>query len=127
MSQTSTSADAWISQARFDRDHGTAGIDHDFGMLWGEHQRERVSLRLPPGTQHGVLYAFDPLWNEYLILDDSATRTEAIAAFGAVVAEHGYRGAPVSAFADAVRQRRLAPLLAASLEPHTLDALGIES
>jgi hypothetical protein len=118
--------DDWISPARFDALHGAAGVDHDFGFLWGPRADQRVSLRLKPGAQHGVLYAYDRLWDEYLILDPSATRDEVTDAFGDVVNRRGHRGVPVDVLADAVRQRQLEPLLGAAQEPRNLRELGIE-
>jgi len=116
----------WISQARFDQAYGTAGLDHDFGMQWGPHENQGISLRLAPGRSDGLLYVYDPLWNEYNILNGSVSLTEARAAFDDVARRFGYRGVGVDAFGDAVRQRQLEPLLAASVEPRTLGDLGIE-
>jgi len=73
-----------------------------------------------------VLYVYDRLWDEYLVLDPSATRDEVTDAFGDVVDRHGHRGVPVDVLADAVRQRQLAPLLAAAAQPRNLRELGIE-
>ena len=126
MSSAPVRLDNWLSPARFDALHVAAGVDHDFGFLWGRRADQRVSLRLQPGAEQGVLYAYDRLWDEYLILDPSATRQEVADAFGDVVKRHGHRGVPLDLFADAVRQRQLAPLLAAAVEPRTLRELGIE-
>jgi hypothetical protein len=116
----------WISPARFNVLHGTTGVDQDFGFTWGPRAEQRVSLRLQPGAQQGVLYAYDRSWDEYLILDPSATRDAVTGAFGDVIHRHGSRGVPVEVFADAVCQRQLAPLLAAAAEPRNLRELGIE-
>ena len=117
--------DDWISQARFDHHHGAAGLDIDYGTCWGVRENQRVSLRIHPGAHHGVLYAYDPLWNECLVIDDAATRVEVSDAFGQVLTRRGDRGVAVGVFADAVRQRQLEPLLAAAAEPRTLNELGI--
>jgi hypothetical protein len=116
--------DDWISPARFDHHHGAAGVDIDYGSCWGVRENQRVSLRIRVDADHGVLYAYDPLWNECLIIADAATRAEASAAFRAVVTRRGDRGVALGVFVDAVRQRQLEPLLAA--EPRTLGELGIE-
>jgi hypothetical protein len=130
MSSAPVRLDNWISPARFDAVHGAAGLDQDFGFLWGPRADQRVSLRLQPGAQHGaqhgVLYAHDPLWDEYLILDPSVTRDEVTDAFRDVVNRRGDRGVPVGVLADAVRQRQLELLLAAASEPQNLCELGIE-
>jgi hypothetical protein len=118
--------DDWISQARFDHHHCAAGIDIDYGTCWGVRENQRVSLRIHPDAQHGVLYAYDPLWDECLVIDDAATRVEVSDAFGQVLTRRGDRGVPVHVFADAVRQRQLEPLFAAAAEPRTLGELGIE-
>jgi len=117
--------DDWISPARFDHHYGAAGVDIDFGTCWGVREDQRVSLRIRPDAQHGVLYAYDPLWDECLVIDDAATRAEVTDAFGQVLTRRGERGIALGVFADAVRQRQLEPLLAAAAEPRTLGELGI--
>jgi hypothetical protein len=126
MSSGPVRLDNWISHARFGALHGAAGVDHDFGFMWGPRAEQRVSLRLQAGEQHGVLYAYDRLWDEYLILNPSTALAAVTDAFGDVVSRHGYRGVPVDVLADAVRQRQLEPLLAAASEPRSLRELGIE-
>jgi hypothetical protein len=126
MSSAPVRLEDWISPARFDALHGAAGVDHDFGFLWGPRAEWRVSLRLQPDAQQGVLYAYDRLWDEYLILDPSVTRDAVSDAFAEVVKRHGHRGVPLDALADAVRQRELEPLFAAAAAPQTLRELGIE-
>jgi hypothetical protein len=115
----------WISQARFDHHYGTAGVDIDYGTSWGVRENQRVSLRIHPEGHHGVLYAYDPLWDECLVIADAATRAEVSDAFGQVLTRRGDRGIALGVFADAVRQRQLEPLLAATAEPRTLGELGI--
>jgi hypothetical protein len=126
MSSAPVRLDNWISPARFNVLHGAAGVDHEFGLMWGPRAGQRVSLRLQTGAQHGVLYAHDRLWDEYLILNPSATRGEVTDAFGDVVNRHCHRGVPLDVLADAVRQRQLEPLPAAAGEPRSLRELGIE-
>jgi hypothetical protein len=118
--------DDWISPARFDHEYGAAGLDIDFGTAWGVRENQRVSLRIHPDGQHGVLYAYDPLWNECLVIDAAATRAEVSAAFQTVLTRRGDRGVALGVFADAVRRRQLEPLFAAGAGPRTLGALGIE-
>jgi hypothetical protein len=116
----------WVSQARFDHAYGRTGVDHDFGTGWGPHRNQRVSLRLAPGQAHGVLYVYDPLWNEYNLLDHSATLDETARAFTTVATTLGVDGVGVDALADAVRREQLRPLLEATLEPRTGRDLGIQ-
>jgi hypothetical protein len=118
--------DDWISPARFDHHYGAAGVDIDFGTCWGVRENQRVSLRIHPDAQHGVLYAYDPLWDECLVLDDAATRVEVSDACRQVLTRRGDRGVAVGVFADAMRQRQMEPLVAAAAEPRTLGELGIE-
>jgi hypothetical protein len=117
--------DDWISPARFDHDYGAAGVDIDFGTSWGVRENQRVSLRIRPDAHHGVLYAYDPLWDECLVIADAGTRAEVTDAFGQVLTRRGDRGVDVGVFADAVRQRQLEPLFAAAAEPRTLSEMGI--
>jgi hypothetical protein len=116
----------WISRARFDQVYGAAGIDHAFGVMWGPHRNQRVSLRIAPGQERGVLHVYDPLWDEYNVLDHTVTIDEARRAFDAVVASVGYRGIGVDALAGALRREQLRPLLEASIEPTSGHELGIE-
>jgi hypothetical protein len=118
--------DNWISPARFDALHGAVGVDYDFGFMWGPRADQRVSLRLQPGARQGVLYAYDRLWDEYLILDPSTTLAAVTDAFGEVVNRHSHRGVPVDVLADVVRQRQLEPVLATASEPRNLRDMGIE-
>jgi hypothetical protein len=117
--------DDWISQARFDHHYGAAGLDIDYGTAWGIRENQRVSLRIHPDGHHGVLYAYDPLWNECLVIADAATRVEVSDAFYQVLTRRGDRGVALGVLADAVRQRQLEPLFAAGAEPRTLGELGI--
>jgi hypothetical protein len=104
----------WISQARFDHHYGQAGLDHDFGMMWGPHRNQRISLRLAPGAERGVLYVYDPLSNEYNILDERVTLDRARGAFEAVTRRFGFRGVDVDAVGDEVRRAQMVPLCEAS-------------
>jgi hypothetical protein len=116
----------WISQARFDQHYGAAGIDIDYGTCWGVRENQRVSLRIRPDAGHGVVYAYDPLWNECLVIADVATWAEVSDAVQAVLTRRGDRRVALGVVADAVRQRQLEPLFAAAAEPRTLRGLGIE-
>jgi len=119
-------AGEWISRARFDQAYGMAGIDHDCGVMWGPHRNQRVSLRLAVGSDQGVLHVYDPMWDEYNVLDHSATLAEVRRAFHTVVTTVGYRGIGVDALADAVRREQLASLFDAAVRPTSGRALGLE-
>jgi len=59
----------WIGPKAFQARHGDVpGIDHDFGMRWGDQQDTRISLRHPAGASHGLLYAYNATWDEYVVL-----------------------------------------------------------
>lgn len=59
----------WVGPLAFRRQSpGTLGVDHDFGDDWGELAEQRVSWRAAPGAATGLLYAYDPTWNEYAVL-----------------------------------------------------------
>jgi len=64
---------AWMGPAAFHAQFPPGGLDHDFGMLWGANGDQRLSLRLPAGRGHGLLYAYDPTWDEYAVLCRNAS------------------------------------------------------
>ena len=59
----------WRGPLAFARAPGTIpGSDHDFGSRWGSNGDQRVSLRVELGCEEGLLYVYDPTWDEYAIL-----------------------------------------------------------
>jgi hypothetical protein len=59
----------WKGPFAFARAHGTVpSIDHDFGSSWGSNGDQRVNLRLEVGANTGLLYVYDPTWDEYAVL-----------------------------------------------------------
>ena len=44
------------------------GIEHDFGTRWGSNGDQRVSLRVEVGSNTGLLYVYDPTWDEYAVI-----------------------------------------------------------
>ncbi|MEO6144447.1 MAG: hypothetical protein ABIP19_10755 [Dermatophilaceae bacterium] len=59
----------WKGPFAFARAHGAVpSIDHDFGSSWGSNGDQRVSLRLEVGANTGLLYVYDPTWDEYAVL-----------------------------------------------------------
>ena len=59
----------WRGPVAFARACAAApGIDHDFGMRWGSNGDQRVSLRLEFGADAGLLYVYDPTWDEYAVI-----------------------------------------------------------
>jgi hypothetical protein len=59
----------WRGPVAFARAHGSAtGIDHHFGTRWGSNADQRVILRVEVGNDAGLLYAYDPTWDEYAVI-----------------------------------------------------------
>src|SRR5436309_169274 len=100
MTTAEPSTGGWINPARFDQIYGAAGVEHDFGRVWGPHRNQRIAPRLDPGGSRGMLYAYDPPWDEYRILADSVTLARARDAVDDMTGRFGHRDA-VDAVADA--------------------------
>ncbi|GAB3881473.1 hypothetical protein [Terrabacter terrigena] len=76
----------WIGPREFNARFGhTAGIDHDYGFLWGSRRDERISLRISSGQDEGLLYVYDRTWDEYAVLSESANRSAVEAAYARAV------------------------------------------
>ena len=59
----------WRGPVAFAGAYGAVpGIDHDFGMRWGSNRDQRVSLRVEFGADTGLLYVYDPTWDEYAVI-----------------------------------------------------------
>lgn len=62
----------WMGRKAFDARYGDIpGLDRDFGMRWGHARNQRLSLRRDPDASRdpvGMLYAYDPTWDEYAII-----------------------------------------------------------
>ncbi|MHB8188368.1 MAG: hypothetical protein ACYDDU_20330 [Dermatophilaceae bacterium] len=59
----------WRGPVAFARAYGALpGIDHDFGTRWGSNGDQRVSLRVEVGADAGLLYVYDPTWDEYAVI-----------------------------------------------------------
>jgi hypothetical protein len=96
----------WISPARFRL--ATTGVDGgeiDHGVFWGSRHDQRVTLRMKTDGQVGVLYAYNPLWDEYRILARDITRRDAAAAVAEVAEILGTWGMSVGVLADTVQYR----------------------
>jgi hypothetical protein len=90
----------WMSDARFNTGTGLQGTDHDYGAVWGARHDQRVSLRLVASSTAGVLYVYDPLWDEYAILHPCAEQADVEAAFARVVKWNGPAGVDVTEIAQ---------------------------
>lgn len=59
----------WRGPVAFSRAYGSIpGIDHDFGMRWGANRDQRVTLRVELSCDQGLLYTYDPTWDEYAVI-----------------------------------------------------------
>jgi hypothetical protein len=59
----------WRGPVSFARTHAAVpGIERDFGSRWGSNGDQRVSLRVEVGSDTGLLYAYDPTWDEYAFI-----------------------------------------------------------
>ena len=59
----------WRGPVSFARAYGAdPGIERDFGSRWGSNDDQRVSLRVEVGSDAGLLYVYDPTWDEYAVI-----------------------------------------------------------
>jgi hypothetical protein len=82
----------WRGPVAFAKAYGSVpGIDHDFGMRWGSNRDQRVSLRVELGREEGLLYVYDPTWDEYAVIgsDVSLSAVETAFARAPQFGEHG--------------------------------------
>lgn len=108
----------WVGPITFARRHpGPPGIDVDLGHDWGPRGDQRISWRHDPDGTVGLLYAYDPLWDEFAVLATDMARG---------VVEHAYRlvardprVATVEAFAALARRLVLTPM--PRIEPAGLE------
>ena len=98
---------AWMGPAAFHAQLPPADLDHDFGMRWGANGDQRLSLRLPAGRDHGLLYAYDPTWDEYAVLSRDASTAAVEGAFTRAL--HSDIPMPPASFAALVAQEPPTP------------------
>jgi len=59
----------WRGPVAFARAYAAVpGIERDFGSRWGSNGDQRVSLRVEVGSDTGLLYVYDPTWDEYAVI-----------------------------------------------------------
>lgn len=95
----------WVGPRAFNARYGGAGVDHDFGMRWGERREQRISLRRRPGVERGLLYAYDPTWDEYAVLARDVPEPAVEAAFAQALGIDTHMH--VLAFAELVRCQQI--------------------
>lgn len=97
----------WIGPHAFSAQYGhIPGVDHDYGMRWGERGDQRISWRAPLDANEGLLHAYDPLWAEYKVLGTDVPRQAVEAAFKQALDTDVHMD--VTAFAEVVRSHTLA-------------------
>jgi hypothetical protein len=91
LAATSVPVLEWRGPVAFARAYrAVPGIDHDFGRCWGSNDDQRVSLRLEDGDETGLLYVYDPTWDEYAVIGTDVPLAAVKNAFAAAlpIGEH---------------------------------------
>ncbi len=102
---------AWLGSMAFAAQFGSLpGVDHDYGMRWGPAGEQRISLRHPVTGDRGLLYAYDPTWDEYAVLSQDATAAAVRSAFTQAVGTNIHMS--VTDFASLVASHEATPTLA---------------
>jgi len=101
----------WLGPMAFAAQFGPLpGVDHDYGMRWGPAGEQRISLRHPVAGDRGLLYAYDPTWDEYAVLSQDATAAAVRAAFTQAVGTNIHMS--ITDFAVLVAHHQTTPTLA---------------
>lgn len=97
----------WLGAVAFNRQYGRVpGLDHDYGMRWGAGGDHRITLRHPVAGDRGLLYAYDPTWDEYAVLARAATVQAVRATFARALQTDIHMS--VTSFAALVNEQELA-------------------
>jgi hypothetical protein len=111
----------WIGPKGFAAAYGDfPGIDVDFGMRWGERCDQRISLRRVSGAIHGLLYAYDPTWDEYAVIAAQARVADVEATFHQAVGMNTHM--LVAEFGEIYASQRLMRVSA----PYAAPAMVVE-
>jgi hypothetical protein len=101
-----STAPQWLGPRAFSARYGhVRGVDRDYGMRWGERGNQRISWRARLDAGRGLLYAYDPLWDEYQVLGTDVPRQAVDAAFKQALDSDVHMD--VRAFAEIVRAESL--------------------
>ena len=72
----------WMGPKEFTARHGVVSCaDRDFGARWGARGEQRITLRPNPLGGKGLLFAYDPVWDEFAVLVSDVTPAAVEAAF----------------------------------------------
>jgi hypothetical protein len=111
----------WLGPKGFAAAYGEfPGVDVDFGMRWGERGDQRISLRRVSGATHGLLYAYDPTWDEYAVIATQARVADVEATFHQAVGVNIHMS--VAEFAEIYASQRLIRVST----PHAGPAMAVE-
>lgn len=76
----------WVGPQAFTAAYGHLhGVDREYGARWGERHEQRITLRRTATTNEGLLYAYDPTWDEYAVISTRAPADAVEAAFAQAV------------------------------------------
>jgi hypothetical protein len=95
----------WLGPQAFLARYGPLDIEPQFGTQWGARGNQQVYLHTPPGENRGLLYAHDPLWDEYAVLGTDAAQRAVEAAYRQALESDPHMD--VAAFAELVRAHTL--------------------
>jgi hypothetical protein len=96
----------WLGPRAFSSRYGHLhGVDRDYGMRWGERGNQRISWRARLDASRGLLYAYDPLWDEFQVLGTDVPRQAVDAAFKQALDSDVHMD--VGAFSEIVRAESL--------------------
>ena len=72
----------WHDERAFAARHGNRSpAERDYGMRWGPRGDQRITLRPNDTGDRGLLYVYDPTWDEYALLAADVPRAAVVAAF----------------------------------------------
>ena len=76
----------WVGLQAFTAAYGhLPGVDREYGARWGERHEQRITLRRTANAHEGLLYAYDPTWDEYAVISTRAPADAVEAAFAQAV------------------------------------------
>ena len=76
----------WVGPQAFTAGYGhLPGVDREYGARWGERHEQRITLRRAANAHEGLLYAYDPTWDEYAVISTRAPADAVEAAFAQAV------------------------------------------
>lgn len=72
----------WVGPRVFAARYGlVTDADHHYGSRWGARGEQRITLRPNPVGDQGLLFVYDPTWDEYAVLATDVTPSAVQAAY----------------------------------------------